>query len=222
MFHNNPRMHGVQGLGLVDLRSLRWTHALIDIKIYVFADSHLLSRHSNLNRSCTNDCHQRKFVLCQWYCFWLEPSRHTLHSTPLHQGGNAECDKQGSNAKSSFAVLCILHTAQTPQPWPRYISTPTSHPADHQHVLLPVPALHCHQDTCHWGECVSWVHSACLRSEASKPWPGLPRLYHPWPNKVGTLRSCSQWDQCPAQPVHSQLWLSKPDKCHLQGGGQGD
>lgn len=71
------------------------------------------------------------------------------HSTPLHQGGNAECDKQGSNAKSSFAVLCILHTAQTPQPWPRYISTPTSHPADHHHVLLPVPALHCHQDTCH-------------------------------------------------------------------------
>lgn len=82
MLHNNPHMHGVRGLGLVDLRSLRWTPALIDIKIYVFADSHLLSRHSNLNRSCTNDCHQRKFVLCQWYCFWLEPIRHTLHSTP--------------------------------------------------------------------------------------------------------------------------------------------
>lgn len=138
---------------------------------------------------------------------------------PFHQGGNAECDKQGSNAESSLAVLCILHTAQMSQPWPRYISTPTNHPAGHYRVLLPVPALHCHQETWHWGECVSCVFSPCLRSEASQPWQ--LDFARPWPNTESALRSCTQQDQCPVQPVHSQLWLSKPDQCYLQGGGQG-
>lgn len=82
MLHTNPHMHGVL------LAWDWWTCEVSQMASWfdwhgnIFADSLLPSRYSNW-KSSTSGCYQRKFVLCQWYCFWLKPIKKCSTETHL-------------------------------------------------------------------------------------------------------------------------------------------